>query len=80
MQLLLLTKFFTKGWGKPEHLKRIFEASITQTTCDVSRNSQMQIFATNVFLSLFEFMILHQSLEILIMLQLTSLLEQLHGR
>ena len=21
---LLLTKFFTKGWGKPEHLKRIF--------------------------------------------------------
>ena len=22
---LLLTKFFTKGWGKPEHLKRIFE-------------------------------------------------------
>lgn len=22
---LLLTRFFTKGWGKPEHLKRIFE-------------------------------------------------------
>merc|ERR1712096_97917 len=22
---LLLTRFFTKGWGKPKHLKRIFE-------------------------------------------------------
>jgi hypothetical protein len=22
---LLLTKFFTKGWGKPDHLKHIFE-------------------------------------------------------
>ena len=22
---LLLTRFFTKGWGKPEHLKRLFE-------------------------------------------------------
>ena len=22
---LLLSRFFTKGWGKPEHLKRIFE-------------------------------------------------------
>ena len=22
---LLLSKFFTKGWGKPDHLKRIFE-------------------------------------------------------
>lgn len=22
---LLLTKFFTKGWGKPEHLKRLFD-------------------------------------------------------
>lgn len=22
---ILLSRFFTKGWGKPEHLKRIFE-------------------------------------------------------
>ena len=22
---MILTKFFTKGWGKPDHLKSIFE-------------------------------------------------------
>ena len=50
----LLTKFFTKGWGKPEHMRRIMALRRTiaaDRNAALGRNS-MDILATSQKLSI----------------------------